>query len=234
MSEQDSAVEDGLAVAGERAGEDEPAGEDGLAHDVEPEAEPLDAEAEPVDEVEPEEEPLDEGEPADGLEVEDEEEEPGDELEAEVLDEYEHLAPEPMCQLLFVDVSLVLPSTHPVLILQETESPYRELRIPVGGAEGVAIGYAARQVETPRPLTHEMISRLLDAFDLTLDCVRITSVKGANYVAELVVSGRSGVQTIDCRPSDAVALALRRKLPVPIMASPEVLEAVGGPSPGAN
>jgi hypothetical protein len=142
--------------------------------------------------------------------------------------------PEPMSQMLFVDVALVLPSTHPVVILQEAEMPYRELRIPVGGAEGVAIGYAARQVATPRPLTHELISKLLDAFDLSLDAVHITSVEGANFLAELVVSGHSGVRSIDCRPSDGIALALRRQIPVPIMAAPHVLELAGGGSPSGN
>ncbi|MHB1987079.1 MAG: bifunctional nuclease family protein [Acidimicrobiales bacterium] len=142
--------------------------------------------------------------------------------------------PEQMSQVLFVDVALVLPSTHPVVVLQEADSPYRELRIPVGGAEGVAIGYAARQVATPRPLTHEMLSRLLDAFDLTLDAVRITAVEGSNFVAELRISGPGGVRCIDCRPSDAIALALRRSIPVPIMAAPYVLELAGGASPSGN
>lgn len=142
--------------------------------------------------------------------------------------------PEKMSQMLFVDVSLVLPSTHPVVILQEADPPYRELRIPVGGAEGVAIGYAARQVDTPRPLTHEMVSRLLDSFDLNLDAVRITRLEGANFVAELVLSGPGGSRTVDCRPSDGLALALRRSLPVPIMVASEVLEAVGGGAASAN
>jgi bifunctional DNase/RNase len=142
--------------------------------------------------------------------------------------------PEPMAQMLFVDVALVLPSTHPVVVLQEADWPYRELRIPVGGAEGVAISYAARRVPTPRPLTHEMISSLLDSFELNLDQVRITTVAGSNFVAELVISGSLGVRTVDCRPSDAIALALRRSIPVPIMVAPEVLEVAGGGAAGAN
>jgi bifunctional DNase/RNase len=146
----------------------------------------------------------------------------------------ERQVPEEMSQMLFVDVSLVLPSTYPVVILQEADAPYRELRIPVGGAEGVAIGYAARQVDTPRPLTHEMFSHLLDAFDLNLDAVRITSLEGANFIAELQLSGPSGVRTVDCRPSDAIALCLRRALPVPIMVATEVLEQAGGGAATAN
>ena len=69
------------------------------------------------------------------------------------------VTPPEMSQMLFVDVVLLLPATHPVVVLQEADPPYRELRIPVGGAEGIAIGYAARGLETPRPLTHELLAR---------------------------------------------------------------------------
>lgn len=143
-------------------------------------------------------------------------------------------APPAMCQVIFVDVVLVLPSTHPVIVLQEADPPYRELRIPIGGAEGVAIGYAARQVATPRPLTHELIARLLESFDLNLDAVQITRVEGANFVAELVLSSPTGVRSVDCRPSDGIAIALRQRIPVPIMVAPDVLEQASLGSPSGN
>lgn len=143
-------------------------------------------------------------------------------------------APSGMSQMLFVDVVLLLPATHPVVVLQEADPPYRELRIPVGGAEGIAIGYAARALSTPRPLTHELFASILERFGLVLEVVRITSVRGAAFSAEIVVSGRGGAQTVDCRPSDAIALALRQRLPVPIMAAPEVLVRAGSDPAGAN
>ncbi len=137
-------------------------------------------------------------------------------------------------QLLFVDVLIVLPSSNPVVVLQEADAPYRELRIPIGGAEGVAIGYAARRIATPRPLTHELMSLILRDFDLTLEVVRITGSTGSSFTAEIVVSGLSGTRTIDCRPSDAIALALRQRLPVPIVAAPGVLEQAGSGAAGSN
>jgi bifunctional DNase/RNase len=139
-----------------------------------------------------------------------------------------------MAQMLFVEVALMLPATHPVVVLQEADSPFRELRIPVGGAEGIAIAYAARGIETPRPLTHELFTRVLEEFSLTLDMVHITDVSGSSFSAEIVVSGPLGSRTIDCRPSDAIALALRQRLPVPIMASPIVLAIAGSDPLGAN
>lgn len=144
------------------------------------------------------------------------------------------LTPIDMSQMLYVDVVLLLPATYPVVVLQEADPPFRELRIPVGGAEGIAIGYAARGLETPRPLTHELFTRVLEEFGMTLDVVRITAVRGTAFDAEMVISGRAGARLIDCRPSDAIALALRQQVPVPIMAASEVLESAGTDPLGAN
>ena len=135
--------------------------------------------------------------------------------------------PEEMSQMVFVDVVLLLPATHPVVVLQEADAPFRELRIPVGGAEGIAISYAARGLATPRPLTHELFTRVLEEFGMTLDVVRITEVRGTAFTSEMVISGRLGMRLIDCRPSDAIALALRQRLPVPIMVDPAVLAIAG-------
>jgi bifunctional DNase/RNase len=144
------------------------------------------------------------------------------------------VTPPEMSQMLFVDVVLLLPATHPVVVLQEADSPYRELRIPVGGAEGIAIGYAARGLETPRPLTHELFANVLEEFGMTVEVVRITEVRGTAFTSEMVISGPSGARVIDCRPSDAIALALRQRLPVPIMAAPNVLTRAGTDPAGVN
>jgi hypothetical protein len=142
--------------------------------------------------------------------------------------------PRAMSRMSFVDVVLVLPSTHPVLVLQEADMPYRELRIPIGGPEGIAIGYAARQVATPRPLTHELITQLLERFNLSLDVVQITGLIGGVFTAELKVSGPAGQRTLDCRPSDAIALVLRQRIPVPIMVDPDVLDRAAAAAAGSN
>jgi bifunctional DNase/RNase len=142
--------------------------------------------------------------------------------------------PRAMSRMLFVDIVLVLPSTHPVVVLQEADMPYRELRIPIGGPEGIAIGYAARQVETPRPLTHELMTQLLERFNLCLDVVQITGLTGGTFTAELLVSGPAGQRTLDCRPSDAIALALRQRIAVPIMVDADVLDRAAAAAAGSN
>ncbi len=139
-----------------------------------------------------------------------------------------------MTQMLFVDVVLMLPATHPVVVLQEADAPFRELRIPVGGAEGIAIAYAARGVATPKPLTHELFARVFEEYGMSLDVVRIIEVRGSSFTAEMVVSGPQGARLIECRPSDGIALALRQRLPVPIMAALAVLSIAGTDPLGAN
>ena len=144
------------------------------------------------------------------------------------------VAPETFVQLRFVEVVMVLPSTHPLLVLEEREEPFRQLRIPIGVAEGVAIAYAARRIVTPRPLTHALFTDVLESFGVALETVRITAVRGSRYEAELVCSGPVGTRVFDCRPSDGVALALAQRLEVPLTATPAVLDQAGAVAPGAS
>lgn len=137
------------------------------------------------------------------------------------------VAPEPYEVLEFVTVEIVLPSTHPVLRLREAAEPHRELRIPIGVPEGVAIAYAARGMPTPRPLTHELFVQVIESLGATIETVRITAVEGASYAAELVLSGPSGMRVLPCRPSDGVCLALRQRNAVPLTASGAVLDQAG-------
>jgi bifunctional DNase/RNase len=127
----------------------------------------------------------------------------------------------------FIDVELTLPSTHPLVILEEIDPPHRQLRIPIGIAEGSAIAYAARKIATPRPLTHEFATSILESLDVVLETVRITESVGNAYSAEAVFSSPLGLRTIPCRPSDGVCLALRQRSLPPIAVAAVVLEEMG-------
>ncbi|HEX6476541.1 MAG TPA: bifunctional nuclease domain-containing protein [Acidimicrobiales bacterium] len=140
--------------------------------------------------------------------------------------------PEAMRQTAFMGVDLELPNVHPSVVLREIDAPMRELRVTIAQPEGVAIAYAWRGIATPRPLTHDLLTTILQRFDVQVDSVRIIGVDGPVFHAELALSGPSGSQMVGCRPSDALALALRQPLPVPIMVAEEVLRTAGH-SPGA-
>jgi uncharacterized protein len=128
------------------------------------------------------------------------------------------------CLVVMAGVRVELPNEHAELLLRETEEPWRELVIPVALAEGKAIAYAWRGIATPRPLSHELFSTVLDLHGIAVEAVRITERQGARFVAELDTSGTGGHHKISCRPSDAVALALRRPLPTPILVASDVFE----------
>jgi len=104
-----------------------------------------------------------------------------------------------------VGVRLEMPSNQPVVLLQ-VEGSNRYLPIWVGTVEATAIAFALEGVIPPRPMTHDLIKDLLDLLGDSLTEVRITDLSDGVFYARLVFA--SG-KTMDCRPSDAIALALR-------------------------
>jgi len=127
------------------------------------------------------------------------------------------LSPEEWRIVAVAGVDMELPSANPEIVLHEAQDPWRELRIPVGLAEGTAIAYAFKSIDTPRPLTHAMVTEILDRHDVSIEAVRITVRRGQLFFAEIDTMGPRGRRVVPCRPSDAIALALRQKLPTPIL-----------------
>ena len=130
-------------------------------------------------------------------------------------------------------VHLELPGVHPEVLLQERDAPWRELRIPVGFAEGTAIAYGWRGVATPRPLTHELLAELLDRHGVEVEALRITSRQGGTYLAELETSGPRGRQVVPCRPSDGLALVVRRRMSTPVLVAEGLFPVAGAVVPDA-
>jgi hypothetical protein len=99
----------------------------------------------------------------------------------------------------------------------------RRIPIVIGPMEAVAIDRAVKGQRFERPLTHDLIISMLDAARLRCKEVRIVNLKGGTFFAELLL-GSEQLQdiTLDCRPSDALALMVR--LPAtPLMVAEEVL-----------
>ena len=121
-------------------------------------------------------------------------------------------------------VRMELPAAHPEVLLQESDAPWRQLRIPVGLAEGTAIAYALKAIPTPRPLTHELMADVFERHGVAVEALRITARQGAVFLAEIDTMGPRGRQVVPCRPSDGLALVLRRPLPTPVLVADEVFE----------
>lgn len=116
-------------------------------------------------------------------------------------------------------VALELPSAYPIVTLREAEPPGRVLQIPVGLPEGTAIAHGLATTATPRPLTHELFATILQRMHLDVVAVRLTGRIAGTYLAELDLQGTGRHEIFACRPSDALAIAVRMPgIPVPVLA----------------
>jgi bifunctional DNase/RNase len=130
-----------------------------------------------------------------------------------------------MIRLSLASVGMVEETASVILVLRAPEQG-RLLVMEVGLMEGRAIAMEAEKVKTPRPLTHELTHRVLEALNATLTQVVIHDFRDKTFYANLDLRTEDGGEVlIDARPSDAVALALRTG--APIYATPEVLESAG-------
>ena len=117
---------------------------------------------------------------------------------------------------------------RPIVILRYDE---RILPILVGNAEAFAIANGLEGTEMPRPMTHDLIITMLKGFQTNLKCVQVYKLEGGTFYAYLILSQEGGTSAdtsiikIDCRPSDAIAIAVRMSSPVYV--DEEVLHVAG-------
>jgi uncharacterized protein len=112
-------------------------------------------------------------------------------------------------------------SNTPVVILQEVEGE-RVLPIWIGPGEASAIAMQLAEMTFSRPLTHDLLVSVVSGMGGDLQRVVITKVADSTYYAELVVHRGEEVITVDARPSDSIAVALRSD--ARIFASDDLLE----------
>lgn len=99
-------------------------------------------------------------------------------------------------------------SNTPVLILQEVAGE-RVLPIWIGPGEASAIAMQLAEMKFSRPLTHDLLVSVVSGMGGNLDRVVITRVADSTYFAELVIRRTEDVISVDARPSDSIAVALR-------------------------
>lgn len=129
-----------------------------------------------------------------------------------------------MVEMELVGVRVELPSNTPIVLLREVDGDERMLPIFIGGPEATAIALALDEVETPRPMTHDLLKTVLEDLGATLERVIVTDLQEGTFFAELQLTRTEGDMQLSCRPSDAIALAVRTGSP--IFAKEAVLEEV--------
>jgi uncharacterized protein len=110
-----------------------------------------------------------------------------------------------------------------IIYLREVDGP-RHFPIVIGIFEATSIERRIKGVQTPRPLTHDLIVNILEQLEGEPDSVVINDLQEGTYYAELRVRKGGELISIDARPSDAIAVAVTCDPPLPIFVAEEVLD----------
>jgi hypothetical protein len=105
-------------------------------------------------------------------------------------------------------LALDMTTNTPVVILSPTGLD-KVLPIWIGHAEAWAIAMELSGVDSKRPMTHDLLRRVIESFDAKVDRVEITELKEQTFFAVIYVVHDGRQNQIDARPSDSIALALK-------------------------
>jgi uncharacterized protein len=121
-------------------------------------------------------------------------------------------------------VRVSLTNQQRIVVLREVNAD-RYLPIWIGPYEAEAITIALQEIEVARPQTHDLLKNAIQKMGGRLVRVQVVELKDDVFYGELVVEVNQEQLHIDCRPSDALALAVRWH--VPILIAREILDSAG-------
>jgi bifunctional DNase/RNase len=104
-------------------------------------------------------------------------------------------------------------SNMPIIILRDEEEK-RSLPIWVGIFEANAIALELEKITTPRPMTHDLIKNILESLEAKVAKIMVNDLRENTFFAEIHLRVGESEITVDSRPSDAIALALRVGAPI--------------------
>ena len=116
---------------------------------------------------------------------------------------------------LFIDKG----SGSSIILLGEQNETTHVLPIFIGAAEAQSIAMAMQGLETPRPMTHDLMIDAIGLLGGRLDRVTVTKLEGGTFHADLTIETADELRTLSSRPSDGIALAVRVGAPVHVARS---------------
>jgi len=102
---------------------------------------------------------------------------------------------------------------HQIVILKEVEGE-RNFPIVIGIFEATSIDRRVRGEPSPRPLTHDLIIAVVEQMGGEIQDIVISDLKDHTYFAKLRVRKDGELTEVDCRPSDAIAVAVASRVPI--------------------
>ena len=118
-----------------------------------------------------------------------------------------------MIEMVIDSIRVSLMNYQRVVILKE-KAAERYLPIWIGRAEADAIAVKLQGATVPRPLTHDLLYSIINALGATINFILLSDLKSDTFYAKIVFNADGGQMEVDCRPSDALALAVRAEVPI--------------------
>jgi len=126
-----------------------------------------------------------------------------------------------MQEMLIYGVSFDLVGKQPIVLLK-TADGNKFLPIWIGHAEAAAILMKLQSQASPRPMTHDLVSDMLQQLGARIVRITVTELRENTFYAQITVAQDGQELEVDSRPSDAIALAIRAE--APIFAADQVIE----------
>ena len=109
---------------------------------------------------------------------------------------------------------MVDPITNMPIIILRDKAEQRVLPIWVGVFEANAIALQIENVQTPRPMTHDLLRNVIQDLSARVERIVVTDLKENTFYAVIHLRSDGAAVVVDARPSDAIALALRASAPI--------------------
>jgi hypothetical protein len=109
---------------------------------------------------------------------------------------------------------MIDPITNMPIIILRDDDGQRLLPIWVGVFEANAIALQIENVQTPRPMTHDLLRNVISDLEAKVERVVVCELKDNTFYATIHLRSGARMVTVDARPSDAIALALRTSSPI--------------------
>jgi bifunctional DNase/RNase len=121
-----------------------------------------------------------------------------------------------MIEMKVAGIALDAVTRSPIVLLKDSLDR-RALPIYIGQEQARSIIAALEGQKAPRPLTHDLINNIFEAWSFNLEKIVIHSLQDNTFYAVLCLGQGEVKKEIDCRPSDAISIALRTNSPIWVM-----------------
>ncbi|MEM7140474.1 MAG: bifunctional nuclease family protein [Actinomycetota bacterium] len=119
-----------------------------------------------------------------------------------------------MHEMELIGVRVEMPTNAPMVLLRERGGTGRTVPIYIGAPEATAIALALDGVDTPRPMTHDLMRDVLEELGVDVERIVVSDLHDKTFFAEIHMRRDDATHVVSSRPSDAIALAARTGTPI--------------------